>query len=239
MVNVLEITNLSKSFHHVQAVSQVSLNFEPDSVVGFLGPNGAGKTTTMRMVCGYLIPDQGRVRVCGHDVATERREAQMKLGYLPEAPSGFGRLTVNEFLTFCGQTRGLSRQALRHAIDRTCQRVNLGEVLSRPLAELSKGWRQRAWLAQAILHEPEVLVLDEPTDGLDPNQKELVRALVREMTPGRTIVLSTHILEEAEELCDRAVVIDRGVIVEDAKIDRLVDPSGRLATRFRELTLGV
>jgi len=163
----------------------------------------------------------------------------MRLGYLPEAPSGFGRLTVNEFLTFCGQTRGLSRQALRHAIDRTCQRVNLGEVLGRPLAELSKGWRQRAWLAQAILHEPEVLVLDEPTDGLDPNQKELVRALVREMKPGRTIVLSTHILEEAEELCDRAVVIDRGTIVEDAKIDRLVDSSGRLATRFRELTLGV
>ena len=239
MENVLEITNLSKSFHHVQAVSQLSLRLEPDSVVGFLGPNGAGKTTTMRMVCGYLIPDQGSVRICGYDVMTQRREAQMRLGYLPEAPSGFGRLTVNEFLTFCGQARGLSGQVLRLAIDRTCQRVNLGEVLGRPLAELSKGWRQRAWLAQAILHEPEVLVLDEPTDGLDPNQKELVRALVREMRPGRTIVLSTHILEEAEELCDRVVVIDRGSIVEDAKIDRLVDPAGRLAIRFRELTLGV
>jgi ABC-2 type transport system ATP-binding protein len=236
--NVLEITNLSKSFNHVSAVSQVSLNFEPDSVVGFLGPNGAGKTTTMRMVCGYLIPDQGRVRVCGHDVATERREAQMKLGYLPEAPSGFGRLTVNEFLTLCGEARGLSKQGLRRAIDRTCQRVNLGEALGRPMAELSKGWRQRAWLAQAILHEPDVLVLDEPTDGLDPNQKELVRSLVREMKSGRTIILSTHILEEAEELCDRAVVISRGTIVEDAKIDRLVDASGRLAPRFRQLTLG-
>ncbi|MCH1521520.1 MAG: ABC transporter ATP-binding protein [Arenicellales bacterium] len=239
MENVLEITNLSKSFHHVQAVSQLSLRLEPDSVVGFLGPNGAGKTTTMRMVCGYLIPDQGSVRICGYDVMTQRREAQMRLGYLPEAPSGFGRLTVNEFLTFCGQARSLSGQVLRLAIDRTCHRVNLGEVLGRPLAELSKGWRQRAWLAQAILHEPEVWVLDEPTDGLDPNQKELVRALVREMTPGRTIVLSTHILEEAEELCDRVVVIDRGSIVEDAKIDRLVDPAGRLAIRFRELTLGV
>ena len=162
----------------------------------------------------------------------------MKLGYLPEAPSGFGRLTVSEFLTFCGEARGLSKQDLRCAIDRTCQRVNLGEALGRPMAELSKGWRQRAWLAQAILHEPDVLVLDEPTDGLDPNQKELVRALVREMKSGRTIILSTHILEEAEELCDRAVVISRGTIVEDAKIDRLVDTSGRLAPRFRQLTLG-
>ena len=239
MDDMIVTRELTKSFGTIKAVDRVSLTVARGEVLGFLGPNGAGKTTTMRMVCGYLIPDQGSVRICGHDVATQRREAQMRLGYLPEAPSGFDRLTVNEFLTFCGQARGLSRQPLRHAIDRTCQRVNLGEVLGRPLAELSKGWRQRAWLAQAILHEPEVLVLDEPTDGLDPNQKELVRALVREMKPGRTIVLSTHILEEAEELCDRAVVIDRGVIVEDAKIDRLVDPSGRLATRFRELTLGV
>ena len=115
--------------------------------------------------------------------------------------------------------------------------VNLGEALGRPMGELSKGWRQRAWLAQAILHEPQVLVLDEPTDGLDPNQKELVRALVREMKTGRTIILSTHILEEAEELCDRAVVISRGAIVENAKIDQLVDASGRLASRFRQLTL--
>ena len=236
MTSVLEITNLSKSFHHVPVVDGLSLKLEPDSVVGFLGPNGAGKTTTMRMVCGYLIPDRGTVRICGHDVSTQRCRAQMMLGYLPEAPSGFGRLTVNEFLMFCGEARGLSRQALRRAIDRTCQRVNLGEVLGRPLAELSKGWRQRAWLAQSILHEPQVLVLDEPTDGLDPNQKELIRALVREMKAGRTIVLSTHILEEAEELCDRAVVINRGRIVEDAKIGSLVDRSGRLATRFRELT---
>ncbi|SVE64166.1 uncharacterized protein METZ01_LOCUS517020, partial [marine metagenome] len=166
VASVLEITNLSKSFHHVRAVNQLSLKLAPDSVVGFLGPNGAGKTTTMRVVCGYLIPDQGNVRICGHDVMTHRRQAQMRLGYLPEAPSGFGRLTVNEFLTFCGEARCLSQQALRLAIDRTCQRVNLGEVLGRPMAELSKGWRQRAWLAQAILHEPEVLVLDEPTDGL-------------------------------------------------------------------------
>ena len=158
---MLEIKDLSKSFNDAPAVSRVSLNFEPDSVVGFLGPNGAGKTTTMRMICGYLIPDQGRVRVCGHDIATARHEAQRKLGYLPEAPSGFGRLTVNEFLTFCGEARGLSKNDLRSAIDRTCQRVNLGEALGRPMGELSKGWRQRAWLAQAILHEPQVLVQNQ------------------------------------------------------------------------------
>ena len=233
----VELTSIRKTFGSVEAVRCLDLTIQRGSITGLLGPNGSGKTTTMRMICGYLIPDQGRVRVCGHDVATARYEAQRKLGYLPEAPSGFGRLTVNEFLTFCGEARGLSKKDLRSAIDRTCQRVNLGEALGRPMAELSKGWRQRAWLAQAILHEPQVLVLDEPTDGLDPNQKELVRALVREMKTGRTIILSTHILEEAEELCDRAVVISRGAIVENAKIDQLVDASGRLASRFRQLTL--
>ena len=234
---MLEIENLSKSFGDIQAVNKLSLKLESDSVVGFLGPNGAGKTTTMRMVSGYLLPDSGSVRICGSDIVRQTQVAQMSLGYLPEAPNGFGRLTVYEFLVFCGQARRLSGRPLENAIDQACDRVELGPALSRPLAQLSKGWRQRAWLAQAILHEPRVLVLDEPTDGLDPNQKELVRRLVRKMKVGRTIVLSTHILEEAEELCDRVVVINHGQLIADASLADLVDSSGRLGTQFRKLTV--
>ena len=234
---MLEIENLSKSFGDIQAVNKLSLKLESDSVVGFLGPNGAGKTTTMRMVSGYLLPDSGSVRICGSDIVRQTQAAQMSLGYLPEAPNGFGRLTVYEFLVFCGQARRLSGRPLENAIDQACDRVELGPALSRPLAQLSKGWRQRAWLAQAILHEPRVLVLDEPTDGLDPNQKELVRRFVRKMKVGRTIVLSTHILEEAEELCDRVVVINHGQLIADASLADLVDSSGRLGTQFRKLTV--
>ncbi|MEO1846553.1 MAG: ABC transporter ATP-binding protein, partial [Pseudomonadota bacterium] len=148
---MLEIENLSKSFGDIQAVNKLSLKLESDSVVGFLGPNGAGKTTTMRMVSGYLLPDSGSVRICGSDIVRQTQAAQMSLGYLPEAPNGFGRLTVYEFLVFCGQARRLSGQVLENAIDQACDRVELGPALSRPLAQLSKGWRQRAWLAQAIL----------------------------------------------------------------------------------------
>ena len=233
---MLQIEKLSKRFGDVQAVDQVSLNFPQGSVVGFLGPNGAGKTTTMRMVSGYLFPDSGMVKICGWDIVRDRQNAQACLGYLPEAPNGFSRLTVREFLSFCGQARGLYRKSLGLAIDQACQRIDLGPALQRPLAELSKGWRQRAWLAQAILHEPQVLVLDEPTDGLDPNQKEVVRRLVREMAVDRTIVLSTHILEEAEELCDRVVIMANGCLIADDPVTTLLDASGRLGAAFARLT---
>jgi len=233
---VLQIEKLSKRFGDVQAVDQVSLNFPQGSVVGFLGPNGAGKTTTMRMVSGYLFPDSGTVKICGWDIVRDRQNAQACLGYLPEAPNGFARLTVREFLSFCGQARGLYSKFLGLAIDQACRRIELGPALHRPLAELSKGWRQRAWLAQAILHNPPVLVLDEPTDGLDPNQKEVVRRLVREMAVDRTIVLSTHILEEAEELCDRVVIMANGCLVADDPVTTLLDTSGRLGAAFARLT---
>ena len=163
---MLQIEKLSKRFGDVLAVDEISLNLPQGSVVGFLGPNGAGKSTTMRMVSGYLFPDSGTVRICGWDIVRDRQKAQACLGYLPEAPNGFARLTVREFLSFCGQARGLDRESLGLAIDQACQRIDLGPALRRPLGELSKGWRQRAWLAQAILHEPPVLVLDEPTDCL-------------------------------------------------------------------------
>jgi ABC-2 type transport system ATP-binding protein len=233
---VLQIEKLSKRFGDVLAVDEISLNLPQGSVVGFLGPNGAGKSTTMRMVSGYLFPDSGTVRICGWDIVRDRQRAQACLGYLPEAPNGFSRLTVHEFLSFCGQARGLDMKSLGLAIDQACQRIDLGPALRRPLGELSKGWRQRAWLAQAILHEPPVLVLDEPTDGLDPNQKEVVRRLVREMSADRTIVLSTHILEEAEELCDHVVVMANGCLVADDPVSNLLDNSGRLGAAFARLT---
>ena len=233
---MLQIEKLSKRFGDVLAVDEISLNLPQGSVVGFLGPNGAGKSTTMRMVSGYLFPDSGTVRICGWDIVRDRQRAQACLGYLPEAPNGFSRLTVHEFLSFCGQARGLDMKSLGLAIDQACQRIDLGPALRRPLGELSKGWRQRAWLAQAILHEPPVLVLDEPTDGLDPNQKEVVRRLVREMSADRTIVLSTHILEEAEELCDHVVVMANGCLVADDPVSNLLDNSGRLGAAFARLT---
>ena len=169
---MLQIEKLSKRFGDVLAVDEISLNLPQGSVVGFLGPNGAGKSTTMRMVSGYLFPDSGTVRICGWDIVRDRQRAQACLGYLPEAPNGFSRLTVREFLSFCGQARGLDRKSLGLAIDQACQRIDLGPALRRPLGELSKGWRQRAWLAQAILHEPPVLVLDEPTDVWIPIRKK-------------------------------------------------------------------
>lgn len=233
---MLEINDLSKSFGSLRAVNQISLKFLPNQVVGLLGPNGAGKSTTMRMAAGFLIPDSGTVRICGYDIRRQSALAQAELGYLPEAPNGFGHLRVVEFLRFCGQARGLYGSVLKKSITEISDRLDLFVALDRPLSQLSKGWRQRIWLAQAVMHKPRVLVLDEPTDGLDPNQKDLVRGLVRELRQDRTVILSTHILEEVEELCDRVVVLDQGRCVADSPLDELVDQRGRLATRFRLLT---
>ncbi len=235
---MLQLTNVSKAFGKLQAVDRLSISFASNEVVGLLGPNGAGKSTTMRMVSGFMMPDDGQITLCGYDVTKQSQIAQSVLGYLPEAPNGFGHLKVIEFLHFCGQARGFFGEKLLHAVDHVSQSLDLFSVLRRPLNQLSKGWRQRAWVAQAIIHEPRILVLDEPTDGLDPNQKDLVRELVKDLKKDRTIILSTHILEEAEELCDRVVILDKGRCVEDAPLSALVDGQGRLSTRFRELTHG-
>ena len=235
---MLQLINVSKAFGKLQAVDRLSISFSSHEVVGLLGPNGAGKSTTMRMVSGFMMPDDGQITLCGYDVTKQSQIAQSALGYLPEAPNGFGHLKVIEFLHFCGQARGFFGEKLLHAVDHVSQSLDLFSVLRRPLNQLSKGWRQRAWVAQAIIHEPRILVLDEPTDGLDPNQKDLVRELVKDLKKDRTIILSTHILEEAEELCDRVVILDKGRCVEDAPLSALVDGQGRLSTRFRELTHG-
>ncbi len=233
---MIEAENLSKRFGALKAVDDVSFSIEPGTVVGFMGPNGAGKSTTLRLLTGYLAPDVGTARVCGHDITADRRQAQACLGYLPEAAAGFPHLTVREFLSFCGESRGLRRKSLAAAIEQTCDKIELRPALDRQMRTLSKGWRQRAWLAQAILLDPPVLILDEPTDGLDPNQKDQVRALIRSIAPEKAIILSTHILEEVEEICDRVIMIADGRIIADDMLGNLVDAQGRLGSVFRRLT---
>lgn len=233
---MIEAKNLTKRFGGLTAVDDVSFSIAAGDIVGFLGHNGAGKSTTMRLLTGFLDADSGGVRISGHDLGSERRAAQACLGYLPEAATGFPHLTVREFLTFCGESRNLFGRTLETAIDGVCSRITLEAALDKPLKSLSKGWRQRAWLGQAILHDPPVLILDEPTDGLDPIQKEQVRALIRSVAPNKAIILSTHILEEAEEVCTRAIVISGGRIVTDDTPENLIDERGRLAESFRRLT---
>lgn len=233
---MIEAENLSKRFGKRVAVDGVSFSIAPGDVVGFLGPNGAGKSTTMRLLTGFFDADSGSARICGYDINRDRRAAQASLGYLPEAAGGFPNLTVREFLAFCGESRGLYGLALRAATERACELIDLAPALDSAMKSLSKGWRQRAWLAQAILHDPPVLILDEPTDGLDPNQKERVRALIRAVAAEKAIILSTHILEEAEEVCNRALIISAGRIVAQDTPENLADGKGRIAASFRSLT---
>lgn len=233
---MIEARNLSKAFRDRRAVDDVSFEIARGTVVGFLGPNGAGKSTTMRLLTGYLRPDGGEARIAGHDVGTETARARASLGYLPEAAAGFPNLTVSEFLIWCAECRGLWGAARDAAIERVSEETDLGPALSLRMRTLSKGWRQRAWFAQAILHDPPVLIFDEPTDGLDPNQKAHIRDFIRAIAPRKAIILSTHILEEAEEICDRVIIIANGRIVADEACKTLADRKGRLWAAFRRLT---
>ena len=213
---MIEVSHLTKRYGDVVAVDDLSFGVAPGEILGFLGPNGAGKSTTMRIVAGFVAPTAGAAKVCGHDVAQAPLEARRALGYLPEGAPSYPEMTPRAFLAFCADVRGLKGDARRRRLDDTVERLGLGPVLERPIDTLSKGFRRRVGLAQAILHDPPVLVLDEPTDGLDPNQKHEVRTLIRAMAPGKTIVISTHILEEVDALCTRAVVIARGRLLADA-----------------------
>lgn len=237
MANLIEAQHLTRTFGGHVAVDDVSFEIEQGSVVGFLGPNGAGKTTTMRLLAGYLQPDSGTARIAGYDIIQETRFARANLGYLPEAAAGFPNLTVYEFLIFCGECRGLRGGYLKAAIDQVSEETGLAPALDQKLRTLSKGWRQRAWFAQAILHDPPVLIFDEPTDGLDPNQKAHVRQFIKTIAPRKAIILSTHILEEAEEICDRVIIITDGRIVSDDTQKHLSDEKGRLAGAFQRLTV--
>jgi ABC-2 type transport system ATP-binding protein len=212
---MIEIEGLTKRFGPVTAVADLSLSVGKGEVLGFLGPNGAGKSTTMKMVTGYLAPSAGRVSVCGHDVETDPLGAQANIGYLPEGAPAYGDMTARQFLRFIAEIRGFRGDAANGAVAKAVAKTELAAVLDQPIETLSKGFKRRVGVAQAILHDPPVLIMDEPTDGLDPNQKHSVRALIKAMAPTKTIVISTHLLEEVEAICTRAVIIDRGGIVAD------------------------
>jgi ABC-2 type transport system ATP-binding protein len=212
---MIEISGLTKVFGAIAAVNGIDLTVGKGEVLGFLGPNGAGKSTTMKMVTGYLAASAGWVRVCGHDLETDALAAQRCIGYLPEGAPAYGDMTPRQFLGFIAEVRGLSGQAAKDAVAAAVAKTELDPVLEQPIDTLSKGFKRRVGFAQAILHDPPVLIMDEPTDGLDPNQKYAVRALIRAMAPQKAIIVSTHLLEEVEAICTRAVIIDRGRVVAD------------------------
>ena len=211
----IEAAGLRKEFGSIVAVEDISFTVETGEVLGFLGPNGAGKTTTMRMLTGYLRPTRGDVSICGINMLADPVKAKARIGYLPEGAPLYPEMTPATLLRFTGQARGLGGKELENRMDETSDLVNLREVWNQSIETLSKGYKRRLGLAQAILHNPEVLILDEPTDGLDPNQKQEVRLLVRQMAQSKAIIISTHILEEVHAVCTRAVILANGRIVAD------------------------
>ncbi len=214
-MTLVQARGLCKQFGRVTAVDDVSFVVARGEVTGFLGPNGAGKSTTMRMLTGFLPADRGLALIHGVDVAEDPWLAKQRLGYLPEGAPAYGDMTVAEFLRFIGRMRGMSRSNLRERMAEMVERVHLASVWNRRIENLSKGYARRVGIAQTLLHDPDVLVLDEPTDGLDPNQKHEMRSLIREIAPAKAIIISTHILEEVEAVCTRAIIIADGRIVAD------------------------
>jgi ABC-2 type transport system ATP-binding protein len=233
---MIRIENLVKTFGAKRAVDGVSFSVERGEVLGFLGPNGAGKSTTMRMITGFYPPTGGKVTVGGHDVGEQPLEAKRLIGYLPENAPSYPDMTVRAFLEFAAEMRGLEAEARRKAVARVVERCFLGSVLHQPIDTLSKGYRHRTCLAQALIHDPEVLVLDEPTDGLDPNQKHEVRNLIRELGRSKAVIFSTHILEEVDAACTRAIIIDRGRIVANGtpqELKRMSELAGAVTLQAR------
>ena len=212
---MIEIRNLTKRFGAATAVDDLSFRVQPGEVLGFLGPNGAGKSTTMKMVTGFLSPTSGTVLVNGHDVSQDPLATKSLIGYLPEGAPLYPDMTPRSFLAFVADARSVAPSQRKARIADAIRRVELEGVLDQKLETLSKGFKRRVGLAAAIVHDPPVLVLDEPTDGLDPNQKEHVRSLIREMAAGKVIILSTHILEEVEAVCTRAIIIAKGKLLFD------------------------
>lgn len=219
---MIRVSNLSKTFGDTVAVDRVSFEVETGQVVGFLGPNGAGKSTTMRMLTTYLDPDSGEIEVAGVDVLRNPLEARRRIGYLPESAPLYAELGVVESLDYAARIRGLPRARRRTRIAEMIEACGLEQVVKKDIGELSKGYRQRVGLAQTLLHDPEFLILDEPTTGLDPNQIKEIRALIKRIGERRTVILSTHILPEVQATCDRALIIDKGRLVADGAPEALV-----------------
>jgi len=223
---MLEIKNLTKFFGPKKAVNDVSFEVKKGEVLGFLGPNGAGKSTTMRMITGFISPTSGTALIGGVDITQSPIEALEKIGYLPENAPVYPDMTARAFLEFCAEVRGFSKTTRDKKVDETIEKCFLKDVIYQPVNTLSKGFKQRVCFAQSILHDPEYLIMDEPTDGLDPNQKHEVRTMIREMGINKAIILSTHILEEVDAVCTRAIIIANGHVVANDKPEQLRARSG-------------
>lgn len=218
---MIEIEKLTKKFSSKTAVDDVSFSVVPGEVLGFLGPNGAGKSTTMKMITGFLAPTSGQIKIYNQDIAKHAIAAKKLIGYLPEGAPSYGDMTVLNYLRFIGQVRGYRGTQLQLRINEMMQTINIADVAHQKIDTLSKGYKRRVGLAQAMLHDPKVLILDEPTDGLDPNQKQQVRTLIKELSKDKIVIISTHILEEVSAVCSRALIIARGKIVADGRPSEL------------------
>lgn len=222
---VIEVQALDKRFEQIHAVRGVSFNVNQGEVLGFLGPNGAGKSTTMKMISGFLEPSDGKIMVCGSNVLEEPIKIKQAIGYLPEGAPLYGEMTVYGFLDFVADIRALNGNDKQKRLDEIIKIINIESVVNQTIETLSKGYKRRVGLAQALIHDPQVLILDEPTDGLDPNQKFEVRSLIKEMARDKAIIISTHILEEVDAVCSRAIIIASGQILFDGTPDELHDKS--------------
>lgn len=238
MSEAIKVQSLRKSFGPIHAVRDVSFNVQRGEVLGFLGPNGAGKSTTMKMITGFLEPTAGTVIVNGHDVLENPLAVKRAIGYLPEGAPAYGEMTVRSFLNFIADVRQLDVSKRKDRIEEVIDLINIENVVDQSIETLSKGYKRRVGLAQAILHDPNVLILDEPTDGLDPNQKHEVRKLIQNMARDKAIVISTHILEEVDAVCSRAIIIAKGSLLFDGTPTTLIEKSDRddIDHAFRMIT---
>jgi len=234
---MLNTRDLTKRYDGHTVVDSLTFSCEPGEVLGFLGPNGAGKSTTMKMVTGFISPSAGSAIVCGHDIQTDTLAAQRCIGYLAEGAPLYPEMTPKQFLDFVADVRGLKGERRHERLNEVIALLHLGPVLAQTIDTLSKGFKRRVGLAQAMLHDPDVLILDEPTDGLDPNQKHEIRELIRQMSKQKLIVISTHILEEVDAVCTRAIIIADGrLLVDDTPKNLVADGGGDLETVFRRVT---
>jgi len=218
---MIEVEHLTKYYGEIRGIEDVSFKIGKGEIVGFLGPNGSGKTTTMRILVCYMPATNGKARVAGFDVEQESMEVRKKIGYLPEHPPLYNDMTVRSYLGFVGRLRGLTKKEIKQGIERAVEICALEEVIDRLIGQLSKGFRQRAGLAQALIHNPELLILDEPTIGLDPKQNADIRSLIKSLAGTHTIILSTHILPEVSLTCERVIIIHQGKIVADSRLEEL------------------
>lgn len=239
MSHAIKIKSLTKSFGAIRAVRNVSFNVSHGEVLGFLGPNGAGKSTTMKMITGFLEPTSGTVEVNGHDVLENPLSVKRSIGYLPEGAPAYGEMTVKNFLNFIADIRQLNGAIRKKRLDEVIETINIGTVIDQSIETLSKGFKRRVGLAQAILHDPNILILDEPTDGLDPNQKHEVRNLIKKMSKEKAIIISTHILEEVDAVCTRAIIISSGELLFDGTPTQLIAKSDQsdIDHAFRNITI--